>query len=167
MKTYIRTPLLNDVLAVNALLLQQHNFHKEVEPTYSPDTYQSVTEEDFITFSEESDTEILLLCKEESGKEHVIGVAMLKFYTSPYPPFALNGSSCYINQLVVDKEHRGMNLGTSMLREIEGYCAKYGFNEIFLDCWCANELGQNFYANNDFKPIRSLMSKEVELDHRV
>lgn len=65
----------------------------------------------------------------------------------------------WISTLFTSKDHKGKNLGTRVLKEIEYLLQKSDVNTIYLDCYLGDGFLLNFYQNNGYHEISRKLFK--------
>ena len=61
----------------------------------------------------------------------------------------------YIADFGIHKDARRMGLATRLLNEIENYCKKYNYDELYLHVERDNEIGKNLYLKQGFVPLNN------------
>ena len=97
----------------------------------------------------------LYFCAELNGK--VIGFYSLGFKNSLWQ----EGHIAYVNEIVVDKSHRGKGIGTALLRTAINTAKEKGCKRIELDSAFQREEAHQFYEESGFEKRAYLFSMKL------
>lgn len=111
----IRAAVESDAARVFVLLQQ-------LEQGYAPD--REAFDENFAFLVDDANTSVLLVSEDAAGL--VLGYALM----TVTPLLHVNGSSAQLQELVVDSEHHGVGIGTSLVEEVERICRERGVRQL-------------------------------------
>lgn len=63
----------------------------------------------------------------------------------------------YIDDLCVDKGHRGKGVAQALFRHADGYARTLGCQFLTLNVWCGNDRAMKFYENMGLRPRNVMM----------
>jgi ribosomal protein S18 acetylase RimI-like enzyme len=90
--------------------------------------------------------------------EDVVGFASLTIKTNLWQATNLG----HIDELIVDKKHRGSGLGTQLLHEIIAHARRRGCTRVELDSAFHRKKAHKFYERNGFEDRAYLFSKRLD-----
>lgn len=147
-----------DYLAVEKLLMQLHQVHKQgrpelfvdVEHQYSPEYFSNlISNHEIISILAEIDCNVAGVCfasmLNKSGMVHM--------------------KTIYIDEIVVDVHHRREGIGRALFQEVERRAKKCGAKRLDLMVWSFNEDAIKFYESYGMTPQRYIYEKNM--DNRV
>lgn len=67
----------------------------------------------------------------------------------------------HINQIIVDKEHRGKKISNELLQKVEEFAKKQDVQVIDLYVSTSNQTAMSLYKNKGFKTSREYLTKEL------
>ena len=80
---------------------------------------------------------------------------------SGYISYKLKNNSIWIDELVIDKNKRGLGYGKMLIGEIKKIAKNNDIKRVELNCWKFNEKGVEFYKKLDFKEQRIIFEIDV------
>ena len=143
-----------DYSAVDKLLRQLHNVHvdgrpelfMDVEHPYSYDNFESLI----------SNPEVISILAE--WKHEIVGVCFVSMLSKSG---MIQMQTAYIDELVVDENHRRNGIGKALFQEAEKRARKMGAQRIDLTVWNFNEIAINAYETYGMTPQRHIYEKQL------
>lgn len=140
---FIRQANEKDLIGIQDLIQQVHDLHVENKPTYYKASNELFSMKDLEQVLG-SDQEELLVAENQQGM--LIGYVKSKILeVGENHPIMKPRKILYIEDLCVDKEHRGQGIGKALMEEIVAYGKEQKVNSIELMVWEFNEAAKEFY----------------------
>ena len=142
-----------DVSGILNLLNQVGRVHHRIRPDLFREDARKYGPSQLLEMLKDSDTPIFVA--EEDGAVLGYGFCIIKKHHQD-PVFAEN-TELYIDDICVDENHRGQNIGTEIYTQILRYAKMRRCYNITLNVWAGNEQAQKFYEKLGLKPQRIFM----------
>lgn len=147
----IRRLRAEDYQAYHDLMMQVHGLHVE----HRPDCYVACdpfTRENFSDML--ADERVHPFCAEENGE--VIGLGIVRMRVTPPGTPMQPRTVAFIDDVVVDGQHRGKGVGTAILLRLKQLAAEMRADSLELMVWSFNAAALRMYEKAGFTP-RSLI----------
>ncbi len=156
----IRTRFANekDIPKIMDLLRQVHGVHYDIRPdVFKPVTTKYTADE--LTQILKDEMRPIIVGVDET--DETVGYAFCIIKEIKDHQLLCDSKSLYIDDLCVDKEHRGEHIGTVIYGAVCEYAKDIGCDRITLNVWEGNDSARAFYDALGFKPRSTTM--EVKL----
>jgi ribosomal protein S18 acetylase RimI-like enzyme len=150
----IRRAEKNDIPRVEEILYQVHDVHA----TARPDLFIKGKKKYSVGDLEEifaDETKPVFVCCDDNGL--ILGYAFCIDKSFDGNDSMNPDRMLYIDDVCVDKESRGMYVGTVILDYVKRYARDNGYDRITLNVWDFNESARAFYDKNGFTPLKTTM----------
>lgn len=141
----IRKANVKDVPILHKLLEQIAKVHQELYPgRFESGVKYSHKEIENLVL----DSKTLIWVQEET---EVVGYIIVK----------IEGKDLFVDDLCVDEKFRGHGYGEQLMMHVEEYAKAKDYVTILLNVWNRNIGALNFYERQGFRPLKTLVYKEV------
>jgi GNAT superfamily N-acetyltransferase len=94
-------------------------------------------------------------------------IGFLEFLFSKKEPYGINYDDekekyCWVNNMYVKKELRGLGIGKLFFKELKKICKDKKIKRIMLDVFEVNENGKKFYKKTGFKQETHIMEEKLK-----
>lgn len=155
----IRKAIKKDIPRLRELLLQVDSLHHEGRPDLFKDSVSKYTLEQLENILEYDDV-VVFVCEDNSGQ--VIGHAFCVDKTFRESEVLTDVRTLYIDDICIDKDHRGQGKGREMYEFLQEYARSQGFYRITLNVYCLNPGAVKFYEAMGLKPLKIGMEEVLE-----
>lgn len=153
MNLTVRRALPHDGDTVSSLLYQVAAIHHEGRPDIFKPASKKYTQSEFEELICMKDFAILV-AEDENKKVHGYAFCKIKcFETSVVQPY----KSLYIDDICVDKDSRGMHVGTVLFEAVKDLAKELDCDNIELNVWEFNESAMKFYEKMGMTTQRRFM----------
>lgn len=155
----IRRAEKKDIPMLMELLRQVHGVHFDIRPDiFKPTTTKySPAELDEIL----CDPARPILVAADDG-DNVLGYAFCVFKQAVNDLLLTDIKTLYIDDLCIDKHHRGEHIGTALYNAVLALAKETGCYNVTLNVWCGNDSAMEFYKAKGLKPQRIFMEHILE-----
>lgn len=156
MESYIiRRAENSDMEAVNALLYQVHALHSEGRPDIFKHGVKKYTDEELaVIFSDDNTPVYVFDC---GGK--VLGYVFCIYKITEDGSSLCRRKTLYIDDLCVDADARGKNVGRTLYEYAAETARKNGCDSVTLNVWDFNSGAKAFYEKMGMKPLKTIMEQ--------
>lgn len=154
----IRFAQAKDVPGILTLLRQVGQLHHEGRPDLFRAGAQTYGASGVLAMLNASQTPIFVAAEDDA----VLGYGFCSVTTHAESPMFTAHTTLYIDDLCVDKNHRGQHIGTAIYQEILRYAQVRKCHNVTLNVWCCNEAAMGFYKSCGMKPQKIGMETLLE-----
>jgi ribosomal protein S18 acetylase RimI-like enzyme len=146
----------SDHAAVDQILIEDSEFHVELEPKWMTDT-SGISSTDWADYIAKDDRDALVY--EDAGE--IRGVVLLSIGQGgdpgmDYQPYG------NVDEVAVGKTHRGRGIGKKLMEAANEWAKVRGLKALILDVWKSNERAIALYENVGYRPSRQRMFRVIE-----
>ncbi len=139
-----------DMDGINRLLMQVLMIHHHGRPDlFQGNDKKKYTDEQLRELIRDENTPILTAVDEQ---EQVLGYAFCMFRQYVNDNILTDIRTLYIDDLCVDENVRGQNIGRQLYEEVLKYARQAGCYNVTLNVWTCNESAMRFYEKCGLKP---------------
>jgi ribosomal protein S18 acetylase RimI-like enzyme len=153
----IREAELKDQEPLDELFFEELRYHKSL----LPDKFKipkTLVNETWLESILSNEREFLVVYE---SKENIVGVILYKIKTESQDIILNEREFGYIEELIVTKSYRGMEIGKKLLDYAIKDLKEHGISDIELHIWEKNEMGMGFYEKYGFLTIQRRMKLEI------
>lgn len=150
----IRRAVENDIDKIIDLLCQVLEIHAEIRPDIFVSGTTKYTKEELQQMILDDNKPIYVAVDEIN---QVIGYAFCQIKNNDHANNLVPFSSIYIDDLCVDKESRGLHVGSALFSFVKEEAKRMGCYEITLNVWNGNDNAVRFYENMGMKVKQTQM----------
>ena len=154
----IRFAIPEDVPGILELLRQVGRVHYEGRPDLFRSDAQKYGPSQVLSMLGREDTPILVAV----DRKKVRGYCMLQLQTHYRDTVIADHTTCYIDDLCVDKRHRGKHIGAELYAAARDYAREKSCKDITLNVWTLNDGAMKFYVKLGLKPRKITMEEALE-----
>ena len=144
-----------DLQSLNKLLRQVLDVHHSGRGDIFKANAKKYTDDELIKIISDDQTPIFVA--EEN--DEVSGYAFCIFQQHINNNILTDIKTLYIDDLCVDKEKRGQNIGKALYEYVLGFAKQQGCYNVTLNVWVCNESALKFYEKMGLKPQKIGMEK--------
>lgn len=100
-----------------------------------------------------------LFVAEISGR--IVGLATVRVLGNPNAPMFRPGQRANIDDLVVNREFRGLGIAKKLLERVAQWAQSRALPCLVINVWNDNEVGASFFAKNGFSPRCQQMDLQI------
>lgn len=145
-----------DMSGINKLLLQVLMVHHNGRPDIFKPNAKKYTDAELADILAD-DTKPVFVAVDE--QENVLGYAFCVFQQHLNNNILTDIKTLYIDDLCVDKEKRGMHIGTTLYGYVLDFAKESGCYNVTLNVWSCNESAMKFYEKCGLMPQKVGMEK--------
>lgn len=148
-----------DIPTLMELLRQVHGVHYDIRPDiFKPTTtkYSAIELEEILS----DPMRPILVVADES--DSVLGYAFCAYKQAVGDLLLTDIKSLYIDDLCIDKAHRGKHIGSALYEAVLALAKETGCYNVTLNVWCGNDSAMEFYEKKGLKPQRIFMEHILE-----
>ena len=145
----IRRAKETDIDALNKLLMQVLMVHHNGRPDLFKANVKKYTDEELLVLLGDDNAPIFVAVDET---EEVLGYAFCKFIQHMKSNILTDIKSLYIDDLCVDEEKRGMQIGTALYEYVIAFAKDNNCYNVTLNVWSCNESARKFYEKCGMVP---------------
>ncbi len=153
----IRFAVPEDVPGILDLLRQVGRVHYEGRPDLFRSDAQKYGPSQVLSMLGREDTPVFVAVE----RKKVRGYCMCQMKTHYRDTVIVDHTTCYIDDLCVDKRHRGKHIGTLLFDAAKAYAKEKDCKDITLNVWTCNEPAVKFYENLGLKPRKITMEQTL------
>ncbi len=153
----IRFAVPEDVPGILELLRQVGRVHYEGRPDLFRADAQKYGPSQVLGMLNRADTPVFVAI----DRNKVRGYCMCQIQSHYRDTVIADHTTCYIDDLCVDKRHRGKKIGTALYEAAQSYAKEKGCKDITLNVWTLNESAVKFYENLGLKPRKITMEQTL------
>lgn len=91
----------------------------------------------------------------------LVGLALVRLHRPARDPLAVPARRGYLEELVVDRRHRGAGVGRALMEHVEAWCRGRGARQLLLTVWRGNESAAAFYDRLGYGEISRVVGKDL------
>lgn len=156
----IRRAQEKDMDGINKLLMQVLMIHHEGRPDlFQGNNKKKYTDEQLKAIIHDEATPVLAAVDEQG---HILGYAfcIIKQYLNDN--ILTDIKTLYIDDLCVDENIRGQNIGKKLYEAVLAYAREIGCYNVTLNVWACNQPAMKFYEKCGLKPQKIGMEKILD-----
>lgn len=157
-KTTIRRALPKDMDGINRLLCQVLMVHHNGRPDLFKPNAKKYTDEELAGIIADEKTPIFVMV-DEADNDRVMGYAFCILKENVGHNILTDIKSCYIDDLCVDEELRGLHIGTKIYDYVVNFAKKTGCYNVTLNVWACNPGAMAFYEKVGLTEFKRGMEK--------
>ena len=140
-----------DIATIMRLLHQVNDVHADSRPDLFIHGHTKYTSEQVAQLLEDKDMRIFVFVDEKDEvKGH--GFCIIQDHTKDEHLAQIR--TLYIDDICVDSECRGQNIGKMLFQAIKEYAKAEGFHNLTLNVWSGNEGAIRFYEKMGLRPFK-------------
>lgn len=152
----IRKASTKDIPRIIELLQQVLEIHANIRPDIFIPGTAKYTEKELEDILSEENRPIYVAT---SGEDTCIGYAFCILKNQPFSNNMVPFKSLFIDDLCVDQNTRGQNIGEKLIEHVKEEAKKMGCYEVTLNVWAGNTSAEKFYEKMGFQ------TKERQLEY--
>ena len=145
-----------DVNIISKLLFQVHDIHAKARNDIFQIGKRKYNDEDVLNIIKCENTPIFVY-----EENQVLGYVFCVIKEVKDNSSLTNRKELYIDDLCVDENHRGKNIGTKLYKFVKEYAKQINVDAITLNVWCFNESALRFYEKLGLKPLKVIMEEKL------
>lgn len=153
----IRRAVQADIPALDRLLFQVHAVHAEGRPDLFRKGCKKYTDEELRALLEQENTPVFVRVDENDTPVGYVFCVLREIDA----PSLVPRRELYIDDLCVDREHRGMGIGTELYRYALDWARSTGCYHLTLNVWSLNEGAAKFYERMGLTPLKVCMEQKI------
>lgn len=153
----VRLATKKDIPYIDELRKELFLLHAAGRPEMFRQEFNTALREHTNDWLDEDDRCIYLF--EEDGA--ICGLASVHFTEKEASTYFIPHKFCTINEIIVDKSHRGKGIGKALVAQIREDALAKGFDRLELNMWEFNESALAFYEALGFKTYRRYMDMVI------
>lgn len=154
----IRFAAPKDVPGILALLRQVGRVHHEGRPDLFRAGAQKYSASQVLAMLDKPDSPIFVAVEDDT----LLGYGFCFVQTYRQDPVLADRITLYIDDLCVDENHRGQQIGTAIYKTILRYAKQRRCHSVTLNVWAFNERAHKFYESLGLKPQKIGMEAVLE-----
>ncbi len=154
----IRLAVPEDVPGILELLRQVGRVHYELRPDLFRSDAQKYGPSQVLSMLGREDTPVFVAVE----RKKVRGYCMAQLQTHYRDTVIVDHTTCYIDDLCVDKRHRGKHIGTALYAAARDYAKTKNCKDITLNVWNCNASAMKFYESLGLKPRKITLEESLE-----
>ncbi len=143
-----------DIPGILRLLGQVLEIHATIRPDIFISGTTKYTPEELFEILQDPSKIIYVSCDE---KDEILGYAFCILKQQPASSNMVQFQSLYIDDLCVDSNIRGQNIGRSLFEFVKEEAQNLGCYEVTLNVWEGNDNAKRFYEKMGLKPMKTVM----------
>lgn len=151
----IRRAKKEDILQINKLLHQVLDIHHNGRPDIFKENAKKYTDDELLSIINDDEKPIFVY--QENG--NVLGYAFCIFIQHKNNNILTDIKTLYIDDLCVDENARGKNIGTKLYNFVLDFAKQNGFYNVTLNVWNLNENAIKFYQKQGLEIQKIHMEK--------
>lgn len=151
----IRRAEAKDLDGINSLLYQVLSVHHEGRPDIFYPGVKKYTDPEVLRIIENDETPVFVAVEGEK----VLGYSFCIFQEVKTSPILKPVKSLYLDDLCVDKDYRGQNIGRALFRHTKQFAKEQGCYNLTLNVWAFNEKAISFYEKEGLRPQKTIMEE--------
>lgn len=140
----IRRAQEGDIPAINLLLNQVLFVHHVGRPDLFKEKGMKYTNEELIKLLQVENDPVFVY-EDEQGS--ILGHCFCQTIEHPERPHSYEYKTLYIDDLCIDENARGKNIGKAMYEYVKQYAKDHGYYNVTLHAWECNENAVGFYRH--------------------
>ncbi|MGN0365375.1 MAG: GNAT family N-acetyltransferase [Suilimivivens sp.] len=152
----IRRAEKKDINEINCLLRQVLTIHHQRRPDLFQSDSKKYTDEELLSLIKDDLNPIFVA---ENESHSILGYAMCKFVQHRKDNILTDIKSLYIDDLCVDENSRGKQIGKQLFEFVSHFAKKEGCYNLTLNVWACNENARIFYEKCGLFPQKIGMEK--------
>ena len=152
----IRKADLNYIGGIISLLYQVHDVHADGRPDIFQKGGIKYNEKELAEVLKNENTPVYVFENEE-GK--ILGHLFCEVQVTEENHSTKARKSLYIDDICIDKNARGMHIGTALYEYAVGLAKSMDCNSILLNVWELNSGAKKFYEKCGMKPLKTYMEQ--------
>ena len=154
----IRKAEKKDIKRINDLLFQVAKIHSGGRPDIFKADTKKYTDDELISIIENENTPVFVATDEG---DTVLGYAFCVINEIKDNLLLCDMKSLYIDDLCVDENCRGRQIGTLLYNFVVSYAKETGCGQITLNVWCLNSSAMKFYQKCGLSPLKVVMEQKL------
>lgn len=150
----IRKANYKDIDDILKLLIQVNMVHHNIRPDIFNGPTTKYNKEELKEIIDDNNKPIFVCCENDK----VLGYSFTNLIIHNEPLFT-NIKTLYIDDLCVDENVRGKNIGKSLYDYVINYAKSIGCYNVTLNVWVGNDSAMKFYEKIGMKPQKIGMEK--------
>ncbi len=151
----IRRATINDMEAINKLLCQVLEIHHTGRPDIFKSNTKKYTDDELRKVIADDEKPIFIA----EIEEEVVGYAFCIFQQYKENNILTDIKTLYIDDLCVDENKRGMQIGRKLYEYVLEFAKKSGCYNVTLNVWECNKKAKGFYENLGMEVQKTYMEK--------
>lgn len=154
---YIRYAQSQDIPGIIALLYQVGDVHHQIRPDiFRPGALKYTTKQLEQLLCDESKP--IFVCEDEGL---VAGYCFCQIRSYKDSTVLTDRLELYIDDLCVDENRRGQQIGTALYNHAVAFAKETGCNFLTLNVWCGNDSAMKFYERAGLTPRNIMMETKL------
>ena len=154
----IRKAQKKDIKRINDLLFQVAKIHADGRPDIFKADTKKYTDDELIAIIENENTPVFVATDEN---DVVFGYAFCIINEIKDNLLLCDMKSLYIDDLCVDENCRGKQVGTLLYDFVVSYAKETGCGQLTLNVWCLNNPAMKFYQKRGLTPLKVVMEQKL------
>ncbi|MET3557708.1 ribosomal protein S18 acetylase RimI-like enzyme [Streptococcus rupicaprae] len=154
----IRPAAQADISAILNLLDQILRVHYQARPDLFEGQGTKFTEQELLDLLNQADKPVFVY---QDDQGHVLGHLFLEVRT-PSHPVQKPVKSCFIEDLCVSEQARGLGIGKQLYTFAKDYAKSQNCYNLTLNVWNANQTATDFYRNLGLTPQQTQMEEILD-----
>ena len=154
----IRRAKPKDIERINALLFQVAKIHADGRPDIFKTATKKYNDDELLKIIANDQTPIFVATDEN---DFVLGYAFCVYQITKDSLLLQDRKTLYIDDICVDENARGKNIGKSLYEYVLDFSKQNGFDNITLNVWSLNDGAYRFYQKCGMKPLKITMEKTL------
>lgn len=143
-----------DIPDVDRLLFQVNQLHHEGRPDLFKSGGRKYTDDQLKTIFADDNRPVFVAADKQG---HVLGYAFCMLQQHVGDNILTDVKSLYIDDLCVDEQCRGQNIGRALYNHVVAFARASGCYNVTLNVWSCNTSAQAFYEKCGLKPQKTGM----------
>ena len=152
----VRRAQKKDADRINELLFQVAELHSSLRPDIFRTNAKKYTDNELFAIIENDATPVFVATDLDGT---VLGYAFCIYEQVVNNSLLCDMKSLYIDDLCVDKAHRGKHIGKALYLHVLEEAKRNGCYRITLNVWKLNEGAMKFYEKCGLSPLKTVMEK--------
>jgi ribosomal protein S18 acetylase RimI-like enzyme len=153
----IRVALPRDGEMLAALRRQAEQIHARLLPDY----FRVSLTRDAVG-SPPDPSSVIIVAEGLDPGSSVLGYVSVKLVETPKDPAMTPQRRAHVDTIVVAESHRGLGIGTTLMRAASSWAERHEAAELVLTVWSENRAAQALYRRLGYRPIARILRRTLQ-----